>query len=268
MLSLGFVSVDASLGRIDYSSFSDQTLMELLIDGLSEDSKYLFQDGDGAYKDVCDWIIVECHAEGNVNVVRCGFVQLEGSISTECMPPNITDFDLSSRGLSGSCQVRRLPKSLTSLRIDENKFEGTVDFTGFPEKMHTIVLYSNRFHGSCGFTALPEPLTHLNISHNAFSGAIRLDRLPQGLQCLNLRGNKLSGRIRLLQPPGNLRYVNLSDNAFSGTAVIQRSLPAHHTGLYSSGVRHVVDEHGKAHPRAEDLLEAPCASDWLWSIEE
>ena len=54
------LTVDPSLGRLDCNSFSDQTLMEMLIDGLDEKSKQKYRDNKGTYLDVCEWSSVTC----------------------------------------------------------------------------------------------------------------------------------------------------------------------------------------------------------------
>ena len=49
------LSVDPSLGRVDYSALSDQTLIELLIDGFDDVTKEKYQDNEGTYLNVCEW---------------------------------------------------------------------------------------------------------------------------------------------------------------------------------------------------------------------
>ena len=48
-----FLSVDPSLGRVDYSLLSDQTLMEMLFEGFTDKARKQCQDNDGMYLDVC-----------------------------------------------------------------------------------------------------------------------------------------------------------------------------------------------------------------------
>ena len=59
-------SVDINLGHVDYRSFSDQTLMELLIEGFDENTKRMCQDEDGMYIDVCEWQFVKCNVDDRV----------------------------------------------------------------------------------------------------------------------------------------------------------------------------------------------------------
>ena len=41
------LNVDPSLGRVNYSLMSDQTLMEMLIEGFDDGTKKEYQDDDG-----------------------------------------------------------------------------------------------------------------------------------------------------------------------------------------------------------------------------
>ena len=49
-----FLTVDSSLGKVDYNSFSDQTLMEILFNGFDDETKKKYQNNDGTYLDVCE----------------------------------------------------------------------------------------------------------------------------------------------------------------------------------------------------------------------
>ena len=52
---LTVLTLDNALGYCDRSSLSDQTRMELLIEGTTENTKSLLQDNEGFYADVCTW---------------------------------------------------------------------------------------------------------------------------------------------------------------------------------------------------------------------
>ena len=43
------LTLDSDLGLVDYGSLSDQTLMELLIEGFDDIAKSKYQDNDGMY---------------------------------------------------------------------------------------------------------------------------------------------------------------------------------------------------------------------------
>ena len=60
------LSVDPSIGRVDYSLMSDQTLMEMLIDGIDDNTKNKYKDNDGIYLDVCEWACIKCDEDQRV----------------------------------------------------------------------------------------------------------------------------------------------------------------------------------------------------------
>ena len=59
-------TADYSLGRVNRTTFSDQTLMEMLIEGCSPDSLEQCMGKDKTYLDVCEWPIVQCDTDANV----------------------------------------------------------------------------------------------------------------------------------------------------------------------------------------------------------
>ena len=61
-----FLSVDPSLGRVDYNSLSDQTLMEMLIEGFDEETKRRYQDSHEMYLNVCELSCVVCDDDERV----------------------------------------------------------------------------------------------------------------------------------------------------------------------------------------------------------
>ena len=82
---------DSALGRVDYSSLSDQTLMEMLVDGFLDSAKKKYQDSEGMYLDVCDWPLVRC--DDNRRVIMVKHIQeTAGSLSLTFMPPLVTSF--------------------------------------------------------------------------------------------------------------------------------------------------------------------------------
>ena len=81
-----FLSVDPSLGRVDYSSMSDQTLVEMLIDGFDDETKKTFQDSEGAYLDVCKCSGVECNDYERVIEIYVNNANVSGSVELCYIP--------------------------------------------------------------------------------------------------------------------------------------------------------------------------------------
>ena len=82
-------SVDPSLGRVDYSLMSDQTLMEMLIDGFDDETKKQYQDSHGMYLDVCEWPCTKC--DGDERIVEIGIEssRITGPLELCYVPPNV-----------------------------------------------------------------------------------------------------------------------------------------------------------------------------------
>ena len=60
------LSVDPSLGRLDYSLMSDQALMEMFIDGFDDKSQKQYQDDHRMFLDVCEWPSIKCDHDERV----------------------------------------------------------------------------------------------------------------------------------------------------------------------------------------------------------
>ena len=60
------LTVDPSVGRLDYSLMSDQSLMEMRIEILDDISKKKYKDNDGMYLDACDWSVIKCNGDERV----------------------------------------------------------------------------------------------------------------------------------------------------------------------------------------------------------
>ena len=58
---------DPSLGRLDYDSLPDQSLMGILIEGAAEEFKEAMKDSIGCYRDVCEWECITSDEE----TIRC-----------------------------------------------------------------------------------------------------------------------------------------------------------------------------------------------------
>ena len=60
-----FLSVDPSLGRLDYHLLSDQALIEMFIDGFDAETKKDYQYDHCMYLDVCEWPAVHLDLDNN-----------------------------------------------------------------------------------------------------------------------------------------------------------------------------------------------------------
>ena len=270
-------TIDPSLGRADISSFSDQTLMELLIDGFEDSFKRPFRNKDGDYIDACAWPFAICDSERNVLEYIYTIPGNTGSVALEYIPLKMQKFSIMNSNLDGSISTQKLPDTLRDFKIGSTTFSGEVDFTHFPPLMEVIFLSYNIFQGSCDLTSLPKPLVLLDARSNVFSGSISLCSLPQNLKRLDLRQNELwgsldfdklpqtitrlllsrnrfSGEFQLLHPPSELHSLHADDNEFSGRALVRKELTGIGLCLQKNAIEVVLDESGEVHPEQEILL--------------
>ena len=101
-------STSQRLGKIDYGSMSDQQLLELMIAGFNDKSK--FADHEGDYKDACDWYGVRCNAEGAVEQISWPRYDIKlgrGNIDFEWLPPNVENLNFYEQHIGGNseCEV-------------------------------------------------------------------------------------------------------------------------------------------------------------------
>ena len=241
---------DSCLGRVDHSSLSDQTLMEMLFKDLPDKATQKFKDQDGFYLDVCQWRNITCDDEGNVVRIRkCDAV---GSVAFAHIPPKVKIFHMSLAGIVGTIEACDLPQRTEEFDVGDNKLEGTFDFANSPVGIRELSIYKNNFSGGADLENLPKPMTHLWIHDNKFSGSLCLTNLPPKFQTLDASRNAFSGSFCIQNAPLSLRYVCADGNWFSPTAVIPHLCEAVH--LCHSGVTAVISAAGNTHPDEEEIL--------------
>ena len=271
-------SADPSLGRFDADSIPDQILMEMLIDGLRENQKSLFQDADGGFTDVCAWHGVECTGD-DVKCVKFAFICFsEAQFPFERIPRRIEHFEISTCNLHGTLNTEYLPPNLTNLDLSYNRLHGSLNFKGLPSALVSLILRENDFHGFCALSDLPKTLVSFDAALNNFSGEIALDDLPAVMQSLNLQKNKLTGSVTIgkLPPPmvvldlsknslsGDLallleeipremEYIDVTDNPLSGTIVLSEAFDVLNFPICYDGIEKVVDAHGNRHKLEKPL---------------
>ena len=265
-----FLSVDPSLGRLEYSLFPDQTLMEMLIDGSDDETKTKFKDKHGMYLDICDWSCVRCDDDGRVVETVLDDENISGSLELCYVPPKVKKLSKRSSGtskLTGTADLTQLPEGMQELDLRDNQLTGELDLTQLPGSMLRLYLYSNRFSGEINLTKLPDGMSWLSLSDNQLTGEIDLTHLPEGMCWLSLGDNQLTGEIDLTHLPEGMGELSLENNQFSGSFVVNDMPPEMSTicargnqfnaiavvgtqaaevliQLQGSGVTSVVDENG------------------------
>ena len=219
-----FLTVDPHSGHVNYASFSDQTLMEMLYEGFGAKAKTRCQDSKGMFLDVCEWHSVEC--DDDDNVVRFhDSDSLSGSLKLCYIPPKLETFRLQLKDFTGSIDLAQLPQSLWELNLESDKLEGSVDLTRLPENMKNLHLSDNRFSGSVELTQLPRSMKSLELQDNQFTGSFIAKNLPRDI------------------------IIDALNNKFSATAVVESQASAE-IFLGGSGVASVIDEDGNGNNKA------------------
>ena len=110
------------LGRFDSNLLSDQALVEMLVDYLSEEAKEEYQDTNGIFLDVCQWEGVECDTDQKVISVA-GF-RRHGLIALDFIPPKVALFKMMLGGLCGTLSTSTIPKGMINFYVNSNRLSG------------------------------------------------------------------------------------------------------------------------------------------------
>ena len=220
------VCVDPALGRLDYSTMSTQALMEMFVEGLTPESKEIFQDDQGNYLDIEDWPGIKCGSDDLE--IEWKDIHLEGSLTYQFMPPRTTIFIVEGdfRAIRSPLETSDLPRELEIFRIYRQAHFGTVDMTSLPPALVSFQVCNNFFEGTINLTALPSKITDISMSNNKLTGSIDISALPESMQILCLQYNNLSGTISFESLPETLRILHIERNAFTGSVDLsKRSAP-------------------------------------------
>ena len=214
-----FLSVDSSLGRLDYSLLPDQALMEMLIEGFHDDTKKRYQDKHGMYLDVCECSCVRFDEDESVIEIDINSRHVRGSLELRYAPPKVKVFAITSNfegQLTGSVDLTQLPDGMEYLHLQNDNLSGEIDLTRLPEKMSTLYLNINQLTGEIDLTQLPDGMSCIKLNNNYLKGEIDLTRLPDGIRLLYLNDNNLSGEVDLTQLPDGMEFLALNSNQLTG----------------------------------------------------
>uniref|UniRef100_A0A7S4NKW1 Leucine-rich repeat protein n=1 Tax=Paramoeba aestuarina TaxID=180227 RepID=A0A7S4NKW1_9EUKA len=189
-----FTAIDPSIGKIDKSALSQQTLMELFVDGITNKERFC---GLAHHpRDLSEWRELYLNDSGDVIKFDVFSYYLRGSIALEWLPLSAQIINMRSNFLSGTLDLEHLPDGLTLLYLNSNQFVGSVCLTNLPECLETLFLHDNRLEGAIDLTCLPKTLGNLDLRENRFVGETDFSRLPDALYRLNVSHTELSGEIR------------------------------------------------------------------------
>ena len=209
------IAQDIPLGRVDTSALSDQAMVELFFQNITEATKEDFYDKELCFRDICRLSGFQCNSEKRLTRVKHREA-LEGELEFRFLPRQLLHFEMSPEKATGTLDTEDLPVPLRSFIIEESHLRGEIKWQAMPPRLLVFVLMTSQFSGSCDLTVLPKDLLTLNVQSNDFSGSIVLDSLPEPLQYLNLSWNNFSGSLDLSRLPLKLRTLSLECNQFVG----------------------------------------------------
>ena len=197
------------VGRVDRASLSQQTLMELLIQGIENKKKITKEN----CSDIEYWDRLTFDEDGDVTRIDWVVFGLRGKIDLQWLPSTVKYFQITFNALKGSVDLSHLPTKLESVFLDNNSFQGTLDLKALPGPLVTLSASRNQFSGSPCLVCLPPKLRVLMLAHNSFSGSLDLTSLAAALTYLNLASNQFEGHVHFGALPDSLSMLNLSENA-------------------------------------------------------
>ncbi|KNH04303.1 leucine-rich repeat protein [Perkinsela sp. CCAP 1560/4] len=221
VLQIPVCGVDPALGRLDYSSLSQQALMEMLIEGLEAVGKICGSREEP--KEVEDWEGVDVEdTTGDVTKIDWESMGLKGLLDVQWMPATVRYFDASVNDIIGSFNPSDLPASIETALLYINSLTGPIDLRNLLEGIQKFDISHNQLSGSIDLRHLPQSTQKLALNDNSFTGSVCLKNLPNGLEVLNIAQNDLSGSMDLTNLPASLKKLYLHENRFAGEVNLQQ----------------------------------------------
>ena len=246
------------LGRVDKTTLSEQSIMELLVADLCASGKHTraFRDEEGNFLPVEEWRGVEVNAYGDVQKIKwkstywiraSSMVPQGGTIYFEWIPTQTAEFSATYMAMSGTLDAGVLPHGLVVFDISNNLITGPLETEKLPSTIQTVSVANNQLSGSLDLSSLPPKLESLQAGSNMFTGSVRLENLPQTLHVLELSGNKLSGTIHMGNLPHTLQNISLQLNCIQQeTLIFERTPNMQIVQIDTSKIGKIIDLHGNA----------------------
>ncbi|KNH08125.1 hypothetical protein XU18_1291, partial [Perkinsela sp. CCAP 1560/4] len=174
-------AVDSSIGRVAHDSFSQQALMEVVIEGITN-KEDICGDADER-KEIEEWKSVTIE-DGEVININWNVYYLEGSVHLGWLPSSVRIFTAINNRLTGTVDWASLPTSMERLDLETNAFTGSICLEKLPMRMEYLDVSENMFCGSLKLESLPKAMIYFVAYNNQFSGSIDFTRLPAALRCL------------------------------------------------------------------------------------
>ena len=295
LVNLLVLTIDESLGRLDYIMLSDQARLEIFFGDCIAEQKIslgiLLKESDpSSYVDFCDWDDASCDEDGNVvrlHVWRCSPLDTDlhkfnfaylppklrqltmsdlycmGDLSMSDLPEGLENFYVSGRCPCPQFETKNIPRSLTNFESNSCEFSGSCDLTVLPPNMKYFIVQKDNLTGTIGLNHLPVALEKLNLFQNKLNGPIIITNLPKSIRLINLSCNKFSGSCVITSIPLGLNILNLSNNDLSGTAVLLKEINGHlcSVNFKFNKLTALKDEKSRKHRFSKRVLKSQRAED-------
>jgi len=152
------LSADPALGKVDKSTLSQQTLMELLVAKMESETPIWGSDWNPTI--VPAWAKVE-HEIIKIDWFHC---ELSGSLPIEWLPLSVVYFSVLWNILTGTIDLTCLPDGLVTLTLSSNSFFGYIDLISLPSGLKDLSLNNNNFSCEANFDHLPSSIEHLSVA--------------------------------------------------------------------------------------------------------
>ena len=205
----------AALGRLEYTTMSQQALMECLIASFTSESCKPFQDENGNFTDIAEWPGIELNSAGNVT--HMNWKNKGGSIDFQWLPQHVQVIELRrSKDLSGSIDFGLLPRPLERLTITDTSITGEMFFETLPPQIAKLDLRNNAFALHFELSKAPETLRTLEIQSEKGLD-FDLQTFSRNLHVILICSCHVQGSLSFVNSPPELRRLHLSTNNLSGT---------------------------------------------------
>mmetsp|Transcript_6987 Transcript_6987/g.10593 ORF Transcript_6987/g.10593 Transcript_6987/m.10593 type:complete len:221 (-) Transcript_6987:59-721(-) len=193
-LLIAVLTDDPALGRFEKPSFSQDILMEMLVQGI--DNRKIICGRIEKPRPLKEWYGISFHYRTKgVFKIEWPMYELEGWIDLQYLPTTVDILNVSLNGLTGCIDLAVLPDSLTQLLLSGNQFSGSIDLTKLPSRMKKLDISDNKLTGCIDLTNIPSTMLEMNLDNNTFYGETDFSNLPKSLRMLNLTNTKLEGTI-------------------------------------------------------------------------
>ena len=136
-------AVDPSLGRVDLESFLQQALMEMVIEGITNEEKICGDANEPT--DIEEWKGLKIE-DGEVVEIDWQQFKVKRPLHLEWLPSSVREVMVTENYLTDTLDLASLPTAMENLFLGFNAFTGSIDL------------------GSCRKEANPLPLPHLERS--------------------------------------------------------------------------------------------------------